>query len=471
MHVIRQMVPSSDHLASLLRLALPVAAVQVGFIFMGAVDTVMVGHVSARDLAAVALGNLYFFLTTSFGLGTLLALDPLVSQAFGAADRVGIARAIQRGFVIALGLAVFSSLLLTPGRPLLTFFRQPADVIPVAADYALVSIPGVLPFYLFVVLRQSLQSMGRVRPIVVVILLANLANVFFNWVLIFGNLGAPALGAVGSGWATTLSRMVHAPCLIGHRLAAYSILCAAAPDRCARYRAAQTDVPARVPNRDPVFSRVRGLRRDRDSNGNAWDHTHGEPSGRDQPGEHNLHDGGWCNPSDNGSRGAGRWFRGSRPGEAFGWGGVGDRRYRDGVHRGRVLDHPGALGARSTRRTWKCLGSPLHSFPSLESSRSSTDSRPWGRAFSEESEIRSRRWSSNLVGFWMIGLPVSLYLAFPGGARTAGALVGDGGGAGRGGALPAHACAHPFRERSDAHTALGVRSAGGACAFPFPSPP
>ena len=206
MHVIRQMVPSRDHITSLLRLALPVATVQVGFIFMGAVDTVMVGHVSPRDLAAVALGNLYFFMTTSFGLGTLFALDPLVSQAFGAGDRAGIARAFQRGFVIAIGLAVFSSLLLTPGRPLLTFLRQPADVIPVAADYALVSIPGVLPFFCFVVLRQGLQSMGRVGPIVVVILLANAANVLFNWVLIFGNLGAPAMGAVGSGWATTLSR-------------------------------------------------------------------------------------------------------------------------------------------------------------------------------------------------------------------------------------------------------------------------
>ena len=200
------MVPSRDHLVSLVRLALPVATVQVGLILMGAVDTIMVGHVSPRDLAAVALGNLYYFMTTSFGLGTLFALDPLVSQAFGAGDRSAIARAFQRGFVIALGLAVLSSLLLMPGRPLLTFLRQPADVIPVAADYALVSIPGVLPFYCFVVLRQGLQSMGRVAPIVVVILLANLANVFFNWVLVFGNLGAPALGAVGSGWATTLSR-------------------------------------------------------------------------------------------------------------------------------------------------------------------------------------------------------------------------------------------------------------------------
>mgnify|MGYP001430080150 CR=1 FL=1 len=215
MHVVRQMVPSKDDIASLLRLALPVATVQVGFIFMGAVDTVMVGHVSPTDLASVALGNLYFFMTTSFGLGTLFALDPLVSQAFGAGDRASIARAFQRGFVIAVGLAIFSSLLLMPGRSLLTFFRQPPDVIPVAAAYALVSIPGVLPFYCFVVMRQSLQSMGRVRPIVVVILLANLANVFFNWVLIFGNLGAPAMGAVGSGWATVLSRWFMLLALLG----------------------------------------------------------------------------------------------------------------------------------------------------------------------------------------------------------------------------------------------------------------
>ena len=208
------MVPTKGDFTALIRLAMPVAAVQVGVMLMGAVDTVMVGHLSARDLAAVALGNLYFFLTASFGLGTLFALDPVISQAFGADDRAGIARGIQRGFVMAAVLALFSSLLLTPGLPFLTFVRQPPDVIPVAAEYALVSIPGVLPFYVFIVLRQSLQAMGRVAPIVVVIVGANLANVFFNWVLIFGNLGFPAMGAVGSGWATTLSRWVMVMALL-----------------------------------------------------------------------------------------------------------------------------------------------------------------------------------------------------------------------------------------------------------------
>ena len=63
------MVPTKGDFTALIRLAMPVAAVQVGVMLMGAVDTVMVGHLSARDLAAVALGNLYFFLTASFGKG------------------------------------------------------------------------------------------------------------------------------------------------------------------------------------------------------------------------------------------------------------------------------------------------------------------------------------------------------------------------------------------------------------------
>jgi len=79
-------------------------------------------------------------------------------------------------------------------------------VVPVAGRYARALIPGVLPFYAFIVLRQSLQAMGRVRPILITVLAANVLNVFLNWVLIYGHLGSPALGAVGSAWGTSVSR-------------------------------------------------------------------------------------------------------------------------------------------------------------------------------------------------------------------------------------------------------------------------
>lgn len=190
----------------LLALAAPVVTVQVGLMTMGVVDTAMVGRVSPIALAAVALGTLYFFMVSIFGVGVLMALDPVVAQGVGARDRLAVARGVQRGLLVALALTAWTSALLWPGRPLMALLRQPPEVVPVAAAYARALIPGMLPFFLFVVFRQSLQAMGRVAPVVVAIVAANLANVFLNWVLIFGNLGVPALGAVGSGWATSLSR-------------------------------------------------------------------------------------------------------------------------------------------------------------------------------------------------------------------------------------------------------------------------
>ncbi|MGD2121817.1 MAG: MATE family efflux transporter [Gemmatimonadota bacterium] len=212
---IRRLRPTRKELRATLALAFPVATVQVGMMFMGVVDTVMVGHFSARDLAAVALGNLYFFTCVVFPMGLLLSLDPVVSQAVGAQDRPAVSRALQRGGLLALVLSLPAGLALVPGDFLLTLLRQPPEVVPVAAGYALASIPGIFPFLAFVVLRQTLQAMGRVAPIVVTIILANIANYVFNWVLIYGNLGFPALGAVGSGWASSLSRWLMLLGLLG----------------------------------------------------------------------------------------------------------------------------------------------------------------------------------------------------------------------------------------------------------------
>jgi MATE family multidrug resistance protein len=190
----------------MLRLAVPVVIVQVGMMAMGVVDTVMVGHISAQALAAVALGNLYFFTLAVFALGTLMVLDPVVAQAVGAGDRPAMARAVQRGVIIASVLTIPAVLLLTSATTVFRLAHQPAEVIPQAAAYAIRTAPGTFPFLLFVVFRQSLQSMGRTAPIVWAIIGANLANGFLNWILIFGQLGFPAMGVVGSAWATTISR-------------------------------------------------------------------------------------------------------------------------------------------------------------------------------------------------------------------------------------------------------------------------
>src|SRR5437868_4143882 len=74
---LRDITPESE-LRATIRLALPVVLVQIGMMFMGVVDTVMVGHVSSSVLAAVALGNLYFFNAIVLANGTLMALDPII---------------------------------------------------------------------------------------------------------------------------------------------------------------------------------------------------------------------------------------------------------------------------------------------------------------------------------------------------------------------------------------------------------
>ncbi len=173
---------------------------------MGVVDSIMVGRLSAEGLGAVALGNVYFFAVGVFGMGMLMALDPLVAQAVGAGDEPAVARAVQRGLLLALAISAPCSILLLLAGPTLRTLGQPDAVAALAAVYSRCLIPGVVPFYAFIVLRQTLQARELMRPIVVTIVGANLANVFLNWVLIYGRLGAPPLGVAGSAWATTASR-------------------------------------------------------------------------------------------------------------------------------------------------------------------------------------------------------------------------------------------------------------------------
>ena len=198
--------PRPTHLRRLIHLALPIVAVNLGQMSLNVVDTIMVGRVSAEAIAAVALGTLFFFAAAIAGEGILLALDPLISQAVGANDRTAMARGVQRGIVLAVGLTVPAGAFLLLSRPVMTALGQPADVVPLAASYAELMVLGMLPFYLFIGQRQVLQAMGKVRPVLLTMVCGNLLNIGLNWVLIFGKLGAPALGVAGAAWATSLTR-------------------------------------------------------------------------------------------------------------------------------------------------------------------------------------------------------------------------------------------------------------------------
>jgi len=198
--------PTRADFRALLELAVPLAAVQVGLMLMGLVDAAMVGRLSADALGAVAVANVWFFAITTIAIGCSLALDPIISQAKGAGDETGIALGLQRGLLVAAGLCLPTVLGLAAGEPVLKAAGQTPTLVPLAGEYLLWILPGVLPHLAFLSTRQALQALGIVRPVLLVILTTNLLNAGLNWILIFGHLGAPALGIRGAALATTASR-------------------------------------------------------------------------------------------------------------------------------------------------------------------------------------------------------------------------------------------------------------------------
>src|SRR5205823_4372554 len=109
----------------LARLAIPIVLVQVAMMAMGVEDTMIVGHYSPAALAGVAIGSLYAFTLGSFGLGLIIGLEPLISQAVGAHDPDAMARAFQRGLAIVVVLGTLVLFTMLPARQLLTAMGQP----------------------------------------------------------------------------------------------------------------------------------------------------------------------------------------------------------------------------------------------------------------------------------------------------------------------------------------------------------
>jgi MATE family multidrug resistance protein len=199
------MIPRDD-LRATLRMAIPVVTTQLGYMAMNTVDTLMVGRLGAGALSAVALGNGLSVFVQLISMGTLLGLDPIVSQAYGAQRWTECGRAMRHGLLLAALLSVPSMLILSQAHFILSLLKQDPVNVDNAARFVQVLNLGTPAFLAFAVLRSFLQGLGSVKPAMLVVLLANLVNFAANWVLVFGHWGAPALGIVGSAWATALSR-------------------------------------------------------------------------------------------------------------------------------------------------------------------------------------------------------------------------------------------------------------------------
>ena len=191
----------------MLRLALPVVLAELGWMSMGIVDTIMVAPLGPAAIGAAGIGTSIHMAFAVFGMGLLLGLDTLVSQAHGAGDHRDCHRWLVHGLVLATVLTipvVGVCLGVLAAMPQLGFHRE---VQPLLEGYFGVVLWSTLPLLLYAAVRRYLQGMHVVAPIAFALVTANLVNAAANWALIYGQLGLPALGVPGAAWATLISRV------------------------------------------------------------------------------------------------------------------------------------------------------------------------------------------------------------------------------------------------------------------------
>jgi MATE family multidrug resistance protein len=203
--------PESGRLAAevgaMLRLGGPVVLAELGWMAMGLVDLVMVGQLGPEAIGAVGIGNILFMGVAIVGFGLLLGLDPVVSQAYGAGQIEQCHRALVQGLYLALALSPPLIIIILLGANRLGSWGVDPAVVGPAGDYTGVIAWSVPFLLLFTSLRRYLQGMNVVKPIAVALIVANAVNLAGNWILVYGRLGAPPLGVVGSAWSTCLARV------------------------------------------------------------------------------------------------------------------------------------------------------------------------------------------------------------------------------------------------------------------------
>lgn len=235
---------------TLVRLAIPVAVSQVSDMVTVMADTMMVGRVGTVDLAAATLANSVWVVAALFHLGFMVAITPMAGMAWGAGDVTGVARSMRAGTMVSVVVGAVMVAVLTVLAPHLQVFGAPADVTRLATPYFMWIVASMLPRIGIVVLKQTAEAMSNTHIALAIAIVANAANIALNWVFIYGNLGAPAMGLEGAGVATLLSRMIGLGCVLA--VFRYSVFFAGV-------RAAMRDVRSRVTRADLRAMAVTGL--------------------------------------------------------------------------------------------------------------------------------------------------------------------------------------------------------------------
>ncbi|MFB3161688.1 MATE family efflux transporter [Neobacillus sp. 179-J 1A1 HS] len=185
---------------------IPILITQLGMFSMVFFNNIMSGKYSSSDLAAVAIGSSIWSPIFTGISGILLAVSPIAAQRFGEKRGKEVASVVRHGLYISVMITIVVILLgVFFLDPLLDKMNLPSHVQETAFDYLVGLSYGILPLFIFNVLRSFIYALGKTRIVMYILLLSLPINFFLNFVLIFGNWGFPELGGAGAGYATSIT--------------------------------------------------------------------------------------------------------------------------------------------------------------------------------------------------------------------------------------------------------------------------
>jgi len=195
-------------------LSIPIVVGQIGQLSMSVVDNIMVGKVGVQALAAASIANALFTLVMVVGFGISMAITPLTAIALGRGKDMECGVILRQGLILNLLFGIVLCGITFGVSECIRFMDQPIDIVAPSALYMKVLGFSIIPMMIFQSYRQFAEGVSFLKPAMIITLLANLINIFVNWVFIYGNLGVPAMGLTGAGFATISSRIFMAAFLM-----------------------------------------------------------------------------------------------------------------------------------------------------------------------------------------------------------------------------------------------------------------
>lgn len=188
----------------LLKLGGPIIATQLFQTGLNVTDTIMAGNLSALDLAGVAIGNAIYMPIAILCMSTLVAINPIVSQHLGARNFDAIGKSARQMIWLIIMLAIPSVILIWNLDVVMRLVGVTPEIIPISQGYLKGVALGMLPLFTYSGARFFSEGLSVTRPAMYIALGAIIVNIGANYVFMYGKLGLPAMGGVGSGYATSL---------------------------------------------------------------------------------------------------------------------------------------------------------------------------------------------------------------------------------------------------------------------------